>query len=149
MAETPKERPGRSVDLDILSDPKNLAVVRAATEKMALQEGFAPSDVDGIVLALDEALANVMKHGYEGRRDCRIRIRLQAVVGESGKGGVQVLLRDFGNQIDPTRIRGRDLDDIRPGGLGVHIIQTVMDHVEYSCPQDGGMQLKMIKFVKG
>ena len=38
------------------------------------------------------------------------------------------------------------MEDVRPGGLGVHIIRSVMDEVEYSCPLDGGMQLRMVKY---
>lgn len=149
MNETGNHSGTRSVDLTILSDPKNLAVVRAAAEKMARQEGFAPSDVDGIVLAMDEALANVMKHGYDGRRDCEIRIRLEAVDAAGGRNGLRVVVRDRGKQIDPEHIRGRDLNDVRPGGLGVHIIRTVMDDVAYRCLDDGGMELRMVKYVSG
>ncbi len=139
----------RSVDLSIRSDPKNLAVVRAAAEKMAHQEGFATNDVDGIVLAIDEALANVIKHGYEGRKEAEIQIRLEAVGDETEQRGLQVTLRDQGKQVDPAMIRGRDLEDVRPGGLGVHIIRTVMDEVEYRCLEEGGMQLRMVKYVQG
>lgn len=149
MTREPDQIGRRAVDLSILSDPKNLAVVRAAADRMARQEGFAPSEVDGIVLAMDEALANVMKHSYEGRKDCDIHIRLEAIVGEDRRVGLQVTLRDYGKQIDPGQIRGRDLEDVRPGGLGVHIIQTVMDDVEYRRLDDGGMQLQMVKYVEG
>ncbi len=148
MTQESDQSGSRAVDLSILSDPKNLGVVRAAAEKMARQEGFAPSDVDGIVLAIDEALANVMKHGYEGRKDRDIHIRLEALPGNQGRLGLQVTLRDRGRQVDPTCIKGRDLKDVRPGGLGVHIIQTVMDHVEYRCLEEGGMQLRMVKYVR-
>ncbi len=149
MSETGNPSSSRSVDLTILSDPRNLAVVRVAAEKMARQEGFAPSDVDGIVLAMDEALANVMKHGYQGRKDCEIHVRLESVDGPGGENGLQVVVRDRGEQVDPERIQGRDLNDVRPGGLGVHIIRTVMNEVEYRCLEEGGMQLRMVKYVSG
>ena len=148
MTQGAEQSDSRAVDLSILSDPKNLAVVRAAAEKMARQGGFAPNDVDGIMLAIDEALANVMRHGYEGQKDCEIHIRLEAADDQKNGAGLIVTLRDQGKQVDPEVIKGRDLEDIRPGGLGVHIIQTVMDHVEYSCLEEGGMQLRMIKYVR-
>ena len=40
-------------------------------------------------------------------------------------------LTDFGEPVDKTKVRARDLDDIRPGGLGVHFINEVMDEVEF------------------
>jgi serine/threonine-protein kinase RsbW len=143
------QRVGRLIELSILSDPKNLAVARAAVEKMARQEGFAPSDIDGMVLAIDEALANIMKHGYEGQKNCHIRIQLSAVRDEHDQAGLQITLLDRGKQVNPEIIKGRDLEDVRPGGLGVHIIRTVMDHVEYRCRDDGGMELRMSKYLKG
>jgi len=148
MTQRAEQSDTRAVDLSILSDPKNLAVVRAAAEKMARQEGFAPNDVDGIMLAIDEALANVMRHGYEGQKNREIHVRLETTGDQKRGAGLIVTLRDQGKQVDPEVIKGRDLEDVRPGGLGVHIIQTVMDHVEYSCLEEGGMQLRMIKYVR-
>ncbi len=134
-------------ELSIPSDPRNLGVVRNAVEKVARDVGFVPSDIDGIVLATDEALANVMKHGYEGRKDCTIHVRLEFMTLPGGSRGLQVIVRDYGKQVDPALIRGRDLNDVRPGGLGVHIIRSVMDQVEYTCPEGGGMRLRMVKFL--
>jgi anti-sigma regulatory factor (Ser/Thr protein kinase) len=47
--------------------------------------------------------------------------------------------------VDPATIRSRDLDDIRPGGLGVHIIHEVMDEVRYERRDSRGMRLTMVK----
>lgn len=135
------------IRLDITSSTKCLPVVRGAVERMAALEGFGPEDTHELTLAIDEALANVIKHGYQGRSDQPIEITLQAMKSPEGLPGLAILVRDHGRQVDPASIQGRDLNEIRPGGLGVHIIQTVMDEVEYTCPPDGGMQLRMVKFV--
>ena len=42
-------------------------------------------------------------------------------------------------------IKSRDLDDIRPGGLGVNIIRQVMDEVSYERRERIGMRLTLIK----
>ena len=55
------------------------------------------------------------------------------------------LILVFFKQVDPESIQPRDLDDIRPGGLGVHIIREVMDEVAYEKRQGPGMRLTMIK----
>ncbi len=49
--------------------------------------------------------------------------------------------------IDPSTISGRDLGDVRPGGLGVHIIRSTMDKVRYRPRPGGGMLLRMVKYV--
>ncbi len=136
-----------SVELNIASNAKSLPVVRGAVERMAAMEGFCEKDAHGLMLAIDEALANVIRHGYDGRPDQPIAIRLTTVTGPNERPGIAVEVRDKGRQVDPATIQGRDLDDVRAGGLGVHIIRTVMDEYDYSCPPAGGMLLRMVKYV--
>jgi anti-sigma regulatory factor (Ser/Thr protein kinase) len=59
--------------------------------------------------------------------------------------GIRVIISDRAPQVDPHTIVGRNLDDIRPGGLGTHIMKTIMDEVEYTHRQGGGMTLRMFK----
>lgn len=134
------------MELQIDAETEYVAVVREAVRKVTKLVGLNAEDADGISLALDEALANVIAHGYGGSCDKPIIVRLLELHQENGAvGGLELVIRDFGKQIDPANIKGRDLEDVRPGGLGVHIIRSVMDEVEYSCPAEGGMQLRMIK----
>lgn len=134
------------VTLHIVSHPRSLPVVRAAVEQMASQAGLSKKDSHGLVLSIDEALANVIKHGYQGRNDQPVAIMLSPVVSGDGRPGIVVVVRDYGRQVDPSSICGRDLNDVRPGGLGVHIIRAMMDEAEYSCPTEGGMMLRMVKY---
>lgn len=134
------------VILNIVSSPKSLPIVRGAVDQMAIQEGLSKKDAHGLVLSIDEALANVIKHGYEGRHDQPVTITLAPVESADGRKGISVIVRDQGKQVDPQSICGRDLDDVRPGGLGVHIIRAMMDEAEYSCPPEGGMMLRMVKY---
>lgn len=135
------------LELNIASNAKSLPVVRSAVGRMAEMEGFDDQDTHCVMLAIDEALANVIKHGYEGQPDQPITITLATVKSTDGRGGIAVEVRDKGRQVDPGTIQSRDLDEVRPGGLGVHIIQTVMDEYDYSCPPDGGMMLRMVKYI--
>lgn len=121
--------------------------MRGAVEQLASSEGFDATETHGLVLAIDEALANVIKHGYNGQADQPITVTLSVVQSDTGRRGLAIEVRDQGRQVDPTSICGRDLDDVRPGGLGVHIIKAVMDEAAYSCPSEGGMCLRMVKFV--
>lgn len=136
--------PLQSIDLQILSDPANLPGVREQTRKTAVDVGFDEDDAEWIALAIDEALANVIKHGYGGRHDKTIEIQLDPVE-QQGSPGLRVTIRDFGQPVDPSQIRGRELDQVRPGGLGVHIINTVMDDVRYAPAEGGGTRLVMLK----
>jgi anti-sigma regulatory factor (Ser/Thr protein kinase) len=135
------------VELSITSNAKSLPIVREAAEKMAHLEGFSDLDAHALALGIDEALSNVIRHGYDGQPDQPITITLEPVKAPDGRPGLSVAVRDQGRQVDPSTIKSRDLSEIRPGGLGVHIIQSVMDEYNYSCPPDGGMLLEMIKYV--
>lgn len=136
-----------AVQLHIKSNARSLPVVRGAVERMATMEGFTDEAAHGLILAIDEALANVIQHGYHGQENQPIDITLMPVTSEAGLLGIAVEVRDEGRQVAPETIRSRPLDDVRPGGLGVHIIRSVMDEYEYSCPPEGGMLLRMVKYV--
>ena len=130
--------------LRIRSNPADLPAVRAQVRVAAAAVGFSNEDAGQITLAVDEALTNVIRHGYGGCSDQPIDLRFETI--RSGPTtGLSITVRDFGRQVAPDSIRGRPLDDVRPGGLGVHIIRSVMDEVIYEHAEDGGMRLIMLK----
>ena len=133
-------------ELSIRSDRAALSAVREEVRRIAAEENFDEDAVARIALVIDEALANVINHGYEGASGQPIDLCFSRVTGTTGRG-LEITVRDFGRQVDPAKIQSRDLDDIRPGGLGVHIIRSVMDDVRYDCPPDGGMRLTMVRWL--
>jgi anti-sigma regulatory factor (Ser/Thr protein kinase) len=120
--------------------------VRESVAKLAREIGFAQDTVDKMVLAVDEALCNVIKHGYKGEGGRPIELTFDTEL-EAGREGLEIRVRDYGCQVDPSAIRGRDLGEVRPGGLGVHIIRSLMDEVEYARAEGGGMRLRMRKYL--
>ena len=141
LGNDPAEQPIR---ICLQSDPGQLPQVREAVLRVAADAGFTEDEIDRIILATDEAIANVIKHGYGGRLDQPVEVCMEQIE-QDGCRGLKMVIRDFGKQVPPDQICGRDLDDIRPGGLGVHIIRSVMDHVAYSPAEGGGMRLEMVK----
>ena len=137
---------GRGENLTILSDPANLAQVRVAVETKGKQAGFDKKNCDAMALAVDEALTNVIKHAYGGARDKKIEISIEELNETNNYQGLMIRIRDFGKTVDASKIKGRELTDIRPGGLGVHIMRQVMNEVIYERPPGGGTCLRMIKY---
>ncbi len=134
--------------ITIISNPAYIRVVRTAVEEFSGQNGFPQVQSHQIGLAVNEALANVIEHGYEGNMSQLINIVVEMLDGDRLPGkGIRIIIRDFGRQVDPECIKSRDLNEIRPGGLGVHIMKTVMDEVVYRCVPEGGMELTMFKFI--
>jgi anti-sigma regulatory factor (Ser/Thr protein kinase) len=131
----------------VTSEPQHNARVREIVERVAGEMGFGERDLCLIISAVDEALSNVIRHGYEGRPGQPIEITMERLTLATGVA-LQVRLCDCGKQVDPATIKGRDLEDLKPGGLGTHIIKTVMDEVEYTRREEGGMQIRMLKHLR-
>jgi len=129
--------------LEMRSKPRLLAAARAMVGNVAQRLGFNDVECGQISLAVDESLCNIINHGYDRSPDGRIWISIFIVDQEPG--GIEIVIDDLARQVDPGTIRGRDLDDIRPGGLGVYIIREIMDKVEFACRPEGGMSLTMFK----
>lgn len=120
------------------SSAQDLAGVREEVREFLVEAGMEECAREMLVLALDEACTNVIRHAYHNA--CRpVRLEMERA-GEE----LRFTLRDYGKSCDPEKIRSRDLADIRPGGVGVHIIRQVFDRVTYTpCPR--GTRLIMIK----
>lgn len=133
-----------SCQVRIRSDPAELAAVRERVSEIATAVGFGEKEVADIILAVDEALTNVIRHGYGGPCEEPIDIRVERSELDSAEA-ISVSIRDFGKQFDPETIVSRPLENVRPGGLGIHIMKKVMDGVSYAPADGGGMILHMIK----
>ncbi|MCA9242616.1 MAG: ATP-binding protein [Phycisphaerales bacterium] len=134
-----------AIEWEIGSDPESLPAVREKLCAFARQCRWPEACTHDLALAVHEALTNVIRHGYGNVGGQPIRIRISKCVTTEGVEGIEVTIRDFGRQIDPASIRGRDLDEVRPGGLGVHIITQIMDSARYEPAEGGGMRLTMQK----
>ncbi len=144
MIQTPTQPP--DVRIELVSDPVYLSGARELVSAVAKRLGFGDEGCGQIALAVDEALCNVIRHGYERRRDGPIWISLWPLARDGNGRGVMIMIEDEARQIEPEHIRGRDLDEIRPGGLGVHIIREVMDEARYEKRTAKGMRLTLVKW---
>lgn len=114
------------------SDPRYLPVVRGAIGPLAAAIGWEESDCRAIALALDEALANVIRHAYHSRSDGLIDLECR-----ESADGLEIILLDKGDAPDLSKICAREIECDQPGGLGTHIIKKVMDNVSYEESPEG------------
>ena len=110
----------------VLSDPCNAAGLRERVEAFLLAAGFEGEVVHDLVLAVDEAFANTITHAYEGRKDGEIDVGLKELPDR-----VEIRLRDYGRKSDRSQLKPRDLEKVRPGGLGIHFMQCATDEVRF------------------
>lgn len=130
-----------AIRLEMRSDPMLLAGARELVSAICRRLGFDDLSCCQIALAVDEALANVICHGYARQDDGKIWLSIHPVKGDPPT--LKVMIEDEAKQVEIADIKGRELSDIRPGGLGVHIIRQVMDVVVYE-KRDGGRGMRLI-----
>ncbi len=120
--------------------PETLADIRASVSRAARELGCDDATASDVVLAVDEACQNVIRHAYKGGEG-------DVVVHVGREDDLLVIrLMDFAPPSDVAKIRPRRLDDVRPGGLGTHLMRSVMDRVDFLPPPAGiGNLLQMVK----
>lgn len=133
------------VKIHFTSHPDQLQHIREEVRRVVRQRGCLPELVECLVLAVGEACMNIIQHGYG--MDCVGEIILEIVADHDG---LVFRLIDFAERVDESTIKARDLDDLRPGGLGVYFMHEVMDEVEFlTAPEGVGNILEMRKKIVG
>lgn len=132
-----------SLEIRLTSDPRWLRVLRAAVGQVGHLAGLTPQAVDHLKLAVDEACANIIVHGYGGTPGQPIVATLYLYPDR-----LEVRLRDFGMKVPPDSIRPLEPTMSRPGGLGVHLIHSCMDEVVYESAEGEGMVLRLVKYLR-
>lgn len=96
----------------------------AGTARLDEQEAFACR------LALDEACVNIIEHAYANAASGEIEVTIQGAPGMC-----MICLTDFGEPYDPQEVArprfGVDIEDASPGGLGLYLMRSMMDEVQY------------------
>ena len=118
--------------LTFRSRPDRLKVVRASIHAAAKACGFDEVESQDIVLAVDEACANVIVHAYDWKDDSEIVIDIFKL-----DDGIRVSLRDFAEPVDASAMQPRSPDKVAPGGLGTYFIASIMDDARLSAAPDG------------
>ena len=125
--------------LEINSDPVELKNVRKNVE-MFCKEHDLKIDSFLIKLAIDEALQNIIRYAYDFDKTKKIKITLEKISDVSLKAE----LRDYGTRVSENQIKPRELNDVRPGGLGIHFIKNIAKKMSYEHKEDGGTLLTLI-----
>jgi anti-sigma regulatory factor (Ser/Thr protein kinase) len=121
--------------------------VREAVTELIRGSDFPSDELNRIVLAVDEAVANIIEHAYHdvpaGEREITLRL---AADGDR----FEILVRDSGRRFDPQKVLAPNMSEhVRQGrksGLGIFLMRKIMDQVHYRFEEDGANELQMIKF---
>ena len=140
---TSLERPVKVRELTVEAAETQLGRVRDFVVDACLEAGFSERETSNTKLAVDEACTNIIKHAYGGSGRGGISIRI-----EIEPGTLEIKLHDQGKRFDYASVRDPNLDEYvetgRKGGLGVYLINRLMDRVEYNA-SEGGNELVLSK----
>ena len=112
--------------------------VRRFVERWAQFAGYGDTVVGQIVMACDEACTNIFRHGYL-QKPGPVCFR-----AETTSNALVIEITDEAPPVDAREIRGRELSDLRPGGLGTFVMTQVFDEVNY-VPLTNGNSLTLRK----
>ena len=99
--------------------------------------------IKNIQLAVDEAVTNIIKHAYEGENKNNI-IKIEL---EYKNKKFLIHLYDNGIKVDKKKIKPRNLDNVKPGGLGVHFINEIMDQTKYLSSNEWNNHIVLEKII--
>ena len=136
---------GVLVDLTVPARAMRLQVIRLTVDWAAGEAGFGQTARENVVLAVDEACQNVIRHGYGGDSDALLRVR-----AELGGDALVVRVIDAAPPVDPARIRSRPPGEPGPGGHGARLMREVLDEVVYEeTGRETGNVLRLAKRLEG
>lgn len=122
----------------------NLEKICDYITRFANEAGLNENEVYAVQLAVDEAVTNIIEHGYG--MECPSRIDLTCEILEDG---LKVVIYDDAAPFDPTTVPEPEvkvsLEEIKPRGLGIFFMRKMMDEVKYEASTEMGNTLTMIK----
>ena len=118
--------------IEFSSHTGNLALMRDCVRDFLNGYPFSERERLLMVLGVDEACTNIIRYAYRLRDDQLIALSMEGL-----RRSVRVRVRDYGEQIRPHEMKGRSHDLIKPGGLGLYLIRSAFDEVDYLLKRHG------------
>ena len=120
-----------------------LAEITEFVAQAAGEAGLDDSAAYYCQVAVDEACTNIIMHGYEGEDRGTIDVTCTSEPGE-----LTIVLEDQARPFDSQAVKTPDInrafDELEIGGLGVHLMRTMMDEVDFQARASGN-RLVMVK----
>ncbi|MCH9650051.1 MAG: ATP-binding protein [Deltaproteobacteria bacterium] len=137
----------QSFSLHVPSSTQNLVMIREFIGRVGEQAGLADGDRNKLELAVDEACCNVIEHAYgnDARKEVTVRAHFDADL-------LRISVIDTGVGFEPSAVEQPELGELirqrRHGGLGMRLIQKLMDEVRYEIEPGKKNELTMVKRVR-
>ncbi|MDF2233950.1 ATP-binding protein [Albimonas sp. CAU 1670] len=138
---------GPALRLVLANDLAEVGRLAEAVEAFCEAQDLPMGAAHALALSLDELLTNTIGYGYEDGATGRIEVSITL-----SDGAATAVVRDDARPFDPTGAEAPDvdaeLDDRAVGGLGIHLVQSMMDEVAYA-RRDGINEVTLVKRLDG
>ncbi|MGB5531318.1 MAG: ATP-binding protein [Ignavibacteriaceae bacterium] len=138
----------KSSKFKVKSKTENLSVIRDFVSENALNAGIPMAKVEDIMLAVDEACTNIIKHAYKSSPEGEIIINI-----EYNKEKFTITIIDYGKSFEPESVPLPDLQkyyrEHKVGGLGIYLMKSLMDDVKYTSIPGKYNQVLLSKNISG
>lgn len=125
----------KSIDLKITSKTENVEQVLKSLEVFCNENNIDNKTIEAIQVATDEAITNIILHGYDKRDDGIINIKF---ILENNKLLIKII--DYAKSFQPEKLIKQNIDDVkaltRVGGFGLILMNALMDYIDYSYNED-------------
>lgn len=132
--------------ITISSSTKNLHLVRSFIEKKAHKLNIEPNVLNQILVSVDEACTNIIKHNYKYNENNFIDI-----VTDVNDNEFKITLVYKGDSFDPTKKSNPDMKEYfakyKVGGLGIPLMKKSMDKIEFNHKEPDMNSLVLVKVI--
>ena len=127
-----------TIKMEISSNPEYVSIIRLTTSGIANKIGFCLDDIEDLKVAISEACTNAIKHSLDDRF---------IIVFNILENGLTIEIIDEGQGYDISSISEPNLDNLQESGMGLFIIQSLMDDVTIESKEGKGTTIKMTKYL--
>ncbi len=139
-----EKRQCESIRIEINGNPNLLKVLRACISEFGLNYGFKSNEIYDMNLSVNEVCANIMEHVYHWNLESKITVNMEVNDKE-----MTIRIRDYGEAKNPEDFQSRDLDEIEASGLGIFLVNELMDEISYNKELKQGNEIIMKKYRTG
>ena len=127
-----------TIKMEITANPAYVSIIRLTTAGIANKVGFCMDDIEDLKVAVSEACTNAIKHSSDDRF---------TIIYTMIENGLTIEIIDNGNGYDTSSINEPDIENLKESGMGLFIIEALMDEVSIESQEGKGTSIKMTKYL--
>lgn len=127
-----------TIKMEITANPEYVSIIRLTTSGIANKVGFCIDDIEDLKVAISEACTNAIKHSLDDRF---------TIIYSMIESGLTIEIIDNGKGYDISTVNEPDIDNLKESGMGLFIIESLMDDVTVESQEGKGTSIKMTKYL--